>query len=297
VWDTASGAECQSPMESDRSVRSFMFSPDSRRLAACMEEGRFGVWEFSTNSECVPIFGVEPDSQTTPRLNKQLMELQDGYATPQCLGRPLCFSLDGDLLVTSSDDDELKLWNLETREHRRLSVSLRCVTSALFAPNGKYVLVESNDGGFAVLDILTCQVKWTDRLPTHKDPHANGVSPIAMGPAGRMFACAIPNQGIQLRSVATNEVMATLGADVPPATILTFAQDGKSLAVVHQDGILRLWDVATSQQRLAVDVFPSKGYLRSWVVRKMSFSLDGRTLSLNDGLGCVTKLRSDDWAE
>jgi WD40 repeat protein len=96
-------------MESDRSVRSFMFSPDSRRLAACMEEGRFGVWEFSTNSECVPIFGVEPDSQTTPRLNKQLMELQDGYATPQCLGRPLCFSLDGDLLVTSSDDDELKL--------------------------------------------------------------------------------------------------------------------------------------------------------------------------------------------
>ena len=62
---------------------------------------------------------------------------------------------------------------------------------------------------------------------------------------------------------------------------LATSQDGRSLATDYDDGIVRLWDLATAQQILGLTGCRAR-------VNSVAFSSDGMTLAAADHAGFIT---------
>jgi WD40 repeat protein len=76
---------------------------------------------------------------------------------------------------------------------------------------------------------------------------------------------------VRLWDVATGKEAATLRYYPSAYYALRFAPDGNSLAILHQDGFIRLWNVKTLKPILALDA-------RWYPGSQMAFSKDGRKL-------------------
>ena len=97
----------------------------------------------------------------------------------------LDFSPNGRLLVSASDDNTIRLWNMHDGATKLLTeenptfLDGPCYYSALFSPNGRYVAASHRDGMVRIWDVYTSQL--TRRMKAH----ASWASYFAYTPDGK----------------------------------------------------------------------------------------------------------------
>jgi WD40 repeat protein len=85
----------------------------------------------------------------------------------------LHFSPNGRLLVSTSDDNTVRLWNMHDGatkllvEENPTFLDHPCYCSAVFSPNGKYVAASHRDGMVRIWDV--CTGRLTRRMKAHTD--------------------------------------------------------------------------------------------------------------------------------
>jgi WD40 repeat protein len=162
----------------------------------------------------------------------------------------LTFSADGKLLATVHGDAHVELWDAATGKHH----------GRLTAPTGsalRSVACSADGKRLAAGD--EAHVVWVWDLGAGKGPrqfkgHFATVTALAFAPNGKTLASAARdvNDGdgrdyaVRLWDVATGFVLHELAHDDHP-TGVAFLKDGKRLATVGKDGMLRVWDVASGQ--------------------------------------------------
>jgi WD40 repeat protein len=80
------------------------------------------------------------------------------------------------------------------------------------------------------------------------------------------------------RSVLASHALLTIQAHNAPVWSVALSPDGKRLATASQDGMVKVWDVATGKQLLALQVFSSSTLLKGGV-NGVAFSPDGKLLA------------------
>jgi WD40 repeat protein len=79
---------------------------------------------------------------------------------------------------------------------------------------------------------------------------------VAFSPDGKMLAAGggflNPEGEVQLRDVPTGTVRATLRGHQAPVYALAFTPDGRALATLSCDGMVKLWDVASWRERASI---------------------------------------------
>ncbi|MCZ8199622.1 WD40 repeat domain-containing protein [Microcystis sp. LE19-55.1A] len=176
------------------------------------------------------------------------------------------FSPDGKTLVSSSGDNTIKLWNVETgQEIRTLKGHDRDVISVNFSPDGKTLVSSSGDNTIKLWNVETGQ-----EIRTLKG-HDRAVWSVNFSPDGKTLVSSSSDKTIKLWNVETGQEIRTLKGHDRAVWSVNFSPDGKTLVSGSWDSTIKLWNVETGKE-----IRTLKGHDN--FVQSVNFSPDGKTL-------------------
>jgi WD40 repeat protein/tRNA A-37 threonylcarbamoyl transferase component Bud32 len=195
--------------------------------------------------------------------------------------RDLQLSPDGKRLLTCSDDQTARIWDLERDvELHTLRGHTGSVTMARWALGGTRVATGSFDGTARIWDAAT-------GLELHLlTGHEGGVYALAVSPDGTKLATGDKKGTVRLFDVASGTLLATLTGNTDRMRGLEFSPDGKLLASANDDDTARVWEVASGRER-----FHAK---HKRLVAAVAFSPDGTLLATSSDDATAQVLRVSD---
>jgi WD40 repeat protein len=184
----------------------------------------------------------------------------------------VAFSPGGEVLVSGSDDDTVKMWDVATGRVVRTLEGLshagptHWIGEVDFSPNGTLLASGSGDATVNLWDVATGTVTHT------LAGHIWAVTSVAFSPDGRLLASGSRDNTLKLWDVATGLELRTLVGHTSQVSTVAFSPDGELLASGSDDSLVKLWDVVTGQE-----VRSLVGHTGS--VTSVAFSPDGTLLA------------------
>jgi serine/threonine protein kinase/WD40 repeat protein len=165
------------------------------------------------------------------------------HLPPGAGGWPL-LSPDGRFLMMNSYSAASKVWDLAGHDPRPVLGGETHVAGA-FRPDSRQVALAQADGSISLFD-----------LPSGRPRRRLGPGPVpdvlAFHPTGRQLALGCKNL-TQVRDLETGKVCAEFRHPAQSWPEVAWHPDGKTLATVGGDRVIRLWDVATARQTLQLE--------------------------------------------
>jgi WD40 repeat protein len=264
-WDPATGKELRRLEGHTESVKGIAFSPDGRTLASGGYDRVVRLWDVASGRQ-VQLFDDPADE----------------------IWR-LAYSPDGKVLATEEQHGRLVVRDLATSEELwRLPTHGAGSRPLAFSPDGRALATVIDRNLVRMFETMS------GRLLCEFNGHEAAVCALAFSPDGRTLASAGFDSGIRLWAADTGQGLGWLPGHTSPAWqfvegrpvvvgALLFAPDGKTLASHADDGILRLWDVASGDELLRIPRGPD------WT-NVLAFSPDSKALAIAGGEAVVSLL-------
>jgi WD40 repeat protein len=300
VWEPATGRVCFTLSGPAGWVRSMVYSPDSRWLAACSgTAGAFAatpspteikIWDARTGQEVQTLrdepgvldrLAFAPDSRRLAAAggNRRVTvwDVESGQKAftlpaPTGAGSAVTFSRDGRWLATGGNRDPdqcaVRLWDAKTGQLRRaLTGHTDDISDLDFRSDGRLLAAAGGDSTITVWDL---QLGTTGRTLRG---HEHIVDCVRFHPDGRYLASCGEDGTIRIWYPASGEQLRTLrGHRGGGVNRLAFRPDGRQLASAGDDRTVRLWDPNAEQEAITL-----AGH--SGTVRAIAFHPEGRLLA------------------
>ncbi|ARI81869.1 WD40 repeat domain-containing protein [Microcystis aeruginosa] len=255
LWNVETSLEIRTLYGHNSTVFSVSFSSDGKTLATGSDDTTIELWNVGTGKEMRTLIGHNSTGLCQLEICSELAVYR------------VSFSPDGKTLATSSDDNTIKLWNVETgQEIGTLRGHNGIVLSVSFSPDGKSLATGSWDKTIKLWNVETGQ-----EIRTLKG-HDSSVYSVNFSPDGKTLVSGSVDKTIKLWDVETGKEIRTLSGHNSYVSSVSFSSDGKTLATGSYDGTIKLWNGSTGQEIRTLS--GHDGYVFS-----VSFSSDGKTLA------------------
>jgi len=292
IWNAITGAEIVTIRGHAGPIVSIAFSPESERLSSCGFDGTIKIWDVATGENIRTLYGHQgPVSYVafTPNGDQLVSGGCDGTIkvwdttidreTTKLIGRhhfvtSVAFSPDGNHMLTGSFHGTAKIWSVRTlSETMTLPLQEAVGSDAVrfeYSPDGKRIASISDGGTVKVWDAATGRmVMVLCRDQRRLDPRAQQRRALAFSPDGNYLAA-----GGKVWNAENGTEVTALHAAEEHAVCLRFSPDGKRIASVDLNGMLKIWDAGTAKELLAVRV--DEEVIRQ--ISLISFSPDGNQI-------------------
>jgi WD40 repeat protein len=183
------------------------------------------------------------------------------------------FSPDGTMLLTASDDQTARLWDVATGQQVLMLVGhTGAVRDAQFSPDGNLIATVGQDGTVRLWDPATAS-----QLARWQAHGNNRVRTLAFSPAGDRIVTAGQDGAARVWDVATGNEAFEFRHEGDWVLSATFSPDGTMIVTTGNDETARIWDAETGDPMATLSA-------DSWV-RDAAFSPDNRRLvaAIQDG--------------
>ena len=284
----------------------YQFSPDSRQFVVFSS---IGIWVYdaqtgkelrllTVSNEAKPddivlspdwqTFACPTDDWNNPEI--QLWDFHTGQLQTTLEGHveqvtSVAFSPNSEWLASSDFEGVIRLWDIGSGQHKRISTPHKIVDEVVFSPNGQTIM-SWRSGDYRLWDVKTGKIK-------AKLDGTDGIRKIVYSPDGKLLAGANDRE-IRLWNADTGKINMTFKVQAPRwGTLLAITPDGKTLASVSENNDkVQLWDLQTQQLKKTLTGKPELVktihdeeelffQISSKRVYSMVFSPDGRTLALS----------------
>ena len=282
IWDVESGEKLKMWTISAGSLRSIDISPDGKKIT---------VGSAST---------VIHRGNEREQVNAKPLAIYDADAGHQIqwLGRAddamaVAFSPDGKKIVAGGLSGTAVIWDVESGEElKKLEGHARTVVFAAFSPDGKKIITSSHDKTTKIWDAESGEE--LQRLE-------QSFRSIAFSPDGKKIATSdtgvSEGNAVRIWDVESGKMLQELvhvqlepvpggTRDIDKVFSVAFSPDGKKIAAGYGNGVVRIWDVDSSEQLLLFENGRSYHEIYS-----IAFSPDGKKVAMGGGY----VLRVLDW--
>ena len=179
------------------------------------------------------------------------------------------FTPDGQNILSGSEDQTLKLWDIKSgNEVRTFFGHSDIISSVTISPDGNYALSGSNDSTMKLWDIKT-----GDLLKTF-DGHQNWVVSVAFSSDGKYALSGSHDKTIKMWDIAKGNLMKTFEGHKDWVISVAFSADNKKIISGSHDKTLKIWDIRSGRSLKTL-----KGH-RDWVT---SVSVSNQTYQVLSG--------------
>ena len=208
----------------------------------------------------MPVLARSPRPPTRP-LRPPCLRTLEGHTRSV---RSVSISPDGRRAVSGSDDNTVRLWDLQTGDClRSLEGHSARVMSVSISPDGRRAVFGSHDNTVRVWDLET-----GDCLRT-LEGHSDWVWSVSISPDGRRAVSGSRDNTVRLWDLQTGDCLRTLEGHSDWVRSVRVSPDGRRAVFGSSDHTVRVWDLETGDCLRTLE-----GH--SDVVNSVSISPDGR---------------------
>ena len=247
TWDVSTGQPVDDQFDPAWSSGNAVLSPDGTLLAGVNGDGEVIFVDFKRR-----------------RMLSRIRAHQDN-------GRAVAFSPDGRLLATGAEN--IILWDALT--HRKITTIdfPSIVWTALFSPDGRWLVTTHGDGAIRVWDVFERQ------RAVGFNQHDGAVRTVSWAPDGKRFASAGEDRVVMVWNTDTGRREMVLAGHPTRVMGLAFGPAGKTLASVDFEGTIIIWDLDQQREQLRFG-YPG-GATTAYC---LALSPDGRMVATSHGV-------------
>lgn len=165
---------------------------------------------------------------------------QDSYV------RAVCFSPDGQWLITGAEDHVVKVWDVRNRKVKhRLEGHGTDIYSVDTSANGQFIISGSGDKKAKLWSLDTGELLTT--LGGEYGP-TDGITSVSVSPTSQHVAAGSLDKVVRVWDVESSRLVRNFEGHRDSVYSVAFSPDGRMLLSGSLDRTLKLWDLAASQQ-------------------------------------------------
>lgn len=223
------------------SIYTLCLSPDGQTLVSGGRDTTLKLWNLDA------VGNYNSMSPPTRIIGDGVLDTLTGHSESiNCVA----ISPDGQLLVSGSEDNTIKLWDFHSGEElATLEGHEAGVKAVVISPDGQLLVSGSADS-----TIKLWQLPDNLNEPICPDPiytlsgHADWVKCLAISPDGQTLASGSHDKTIKLWHLETGELKSTLAEHWDEVNYLAISPDGQRLTSCSRDETIRLWHLGTEKQ-------------------------------------------------
>jgi WD40 repeat protein len=178
--------------------------------------------------------------------------------------RTVAVTPDGSRAVSGSDDQTLRLWDLNSgRTLRKFEGHADLVWAVAVTPDGGHAVSASHDQTLRLWDLESGQTQ------RKLEGHAGGVNAVAVTPDGRCAVSASVDRTLRLWDLESGQTLRTLEGHANWVNAVALTPDGRRAVSASEDRTVRLWDLESGQTQRKLE-----GHAGG--VNAVAVTLDGR---------------------
>jgi WD40 repeat protein len=241
LWDCETGQCINTLQEHTSRIWSVTFSPNGEFLASGGEDQSVRFWD-TQNAAPQSLSNTSTELGIGGRCRKKLLGATN-------LVWSIAFSRDGQSIASGSEDQKIRLWNLETGEcFQTLEGHNRRIWSVAYSPFtepskplANLLVSRSDDHTIKVWQVDTGKCLQTLR------GHLNWVNSIAISPNGKLLVSGGGDNTVRVWDIDTGECLRILEEHTRWIWSVVFSPDSQLLASASGDGTLKIWETQSGQ--------------------------------------------------